>query len=1009
MSTKRIIDLQTASTLGSDDYVMIDSATSGTKKYAISELKTAIEDVEDGSGISAGAIGTEALDDGAVTNAKLGALSVGTSNLQNGAVTLAKIASGSEATTSASGLMSSTDKAKLDGFGAASTYALKTEIAGAYIYRGSVANEAALPVTGQKVGDVYNIIAASSYGQAGANVAWNGSDWDALGETFDIGNGTVTTGKIADLAVTEAKLANSAVTTNKIADANVTTAKIADANVTTGKLANLGVTTGKIANSAVTSDKIASNAVITEKITDGAVTANKLDASSVTTAKINNLAVTTDKLGSESVTSAKLASNSVTTAKIVDSAVTEGKLANNAVTSDKISNSAVTTAKIADGNVTTAKIADSNVTTAKIADLNVTEGKLANSAVTTTKLNDSAVTTAKIADANVTTAKIADLNVTEGKLANDAVTTDKVADGAITRDKLNEEVTDELDFKADVDGYYTDMTVGAADNLTGRGDTTTAEFLYRTAGGTADIETGQALAKSVKGNTLVWNQLAANETYTTSGSRNLTAGTTVVAQHKYLIRAKFEIEAIGSNQPALMLYAMQSGSASKQFEARTVNGASGVYAAIGTASLSGISNGTNQNVDGNIWLYSAVYDGTVTISNPQLFDLTKMFGAGNEPSTVAEFEALFPEPYYEYDAGSLLSVNMEGIETVGFNQWDGTFEKGGIDASTGADISNALWSRTGFIPVFPNTTYYIYGPTDGEAYRPHYYDAGKNYISTPAGGMNWVNTTFTTPANTWYVRLMGSRYPMASEVCINLSWSGRRNGEYEPFWSSQREIAASTYFPDGMRSAGSVRDELTSTEAITRVGVVDLGTLTWTYSSGGYFYSSISEKAVGNCNLMCDRYETTSADSVVNMTDKQIKGHASTTSMYIKDSSFGTDGVALKASLSGVMLFYALATPTVTPIDPALNLSYRVDDFGTEEIMVPEDERSAPPVLDIAYGLNVVDFVRRAPSEYMSHASFQQFCIALQSKMGIVITETWDDTDNRYEYSIADAPSSNEG
>jgi hypothetical protein len=37
---------------------------------------------------------------------------------------------------------------------------------------------------------------------------------------------------------------------------------------------------------------------------------------------------------------------------------------------------------------------------------------------------------------------------------------------------------------------------------------------------------------------------------------------------------------------------------------------------------------------------------------PQLFDLTAMFGAGNEPATVAEFEALFPDAYYPYDAGT---------------------------------------------------------------------------------------------------------------------------------------------------------------------------------------------------------------------------------------------------------------------------------------------------------------------------------------------------------------------
>ena len=92
----------------------------------------------------------------------------------------------SAATTSANGLMSATDKSKLDGFSQASDYALKSEITGIYKYKGSVATESLLPSSGQTAGDVWNIEAASSYGAAGMNVVWDGSAWDALGEKFTI-------------------------------------------------------------------------------------------------------------------------------------------------------------------------------------------------------------------------------------------------------------------------------------------------------------------------------------------------------------------------------------------------------------------------------------------------------------------------------------------------------------------------------------------------------------------------------------------------------------------------------------------------------------------------------------------------------------------------------------------------------------------------------------------------------------------------------------------------------
>lgn len=41
----------------------------------------------------------------------------------------------------------------------------------------------------------------------------------------------------------------------------------------------------------------------------------------------------------------------------------------------------------------------------------------------------------------------------------------------------------------------------------------------------------------------------------------------------------------------------------------------------------------------------------------QCFDLTVMFGAGNEPTTVEEFKALFPADYYPYNAGEITTVS----------------------------------------------------------------------------------------------------------------------------------------------------------------------------------------------------------------------------------------------------------------------------------------------------------------------------------------------------------------
>lgn len=85
----------------------------------------------------------------------------------------------SDATQGTHGLMSTADKKKLDAFGEASTYALKSDITAMYRYKGSVASYDKLPTSGQTIGDVYDV-------GNGMNYAWNGEKWDGLGQVFTI-------------------------------------------------------------------------------------------------------------------------------------------------------------------------------------------------------------------------------------------------------------------------------------------------------------------------------------------------------------------------------------------------------------------------------------------------------------------------------------------------------------------------------------------------------------------------------------------------------------------------------------------------------------------------------------------------------------------------------------------------------------------------------------------------------------------------------------------------------
>lgn len=65
------------------------------------------------------------------------------------------------------------------------------------------------------------------------------------------------------------------------------------------------------------------------------------------------------------------------------------------------------------------------------------------------------------------------------------------------------------------------------------------------------------------------------------------------------------------------------------------------------------------------WL-SAIYSDKDTVFNKlkfsvMLIDLTAMFGSGNEPTTVEEFEKIFPADYYPYNAGEVVRTGVTEV------------------------------------------------------------------------------------------------------------------------------------------------------------------------------------------------------------------------------------------------------------------------------------------------------------------------------------------------------------
>lgn len=251
-------------------------------------------------------------------------------------------------------------------------------------------------------------------------------------------------------------------------------------------------------------------------------------------------------------------------------------------------------------------------------------------------------------------------------------TTYTVTNGAVTSvDGKTGAVT--LENKAEVDGYYERMAVGRADNLVDRKDQGTEQsFGFRTACGDISItDDGTAVVKEIRGKTLVWNQLV-------DFSKNAKSNVTVINNKTYQIAANTGfafvdytgIPIIDGHKFATIVD-VKSNTSSVPIR---VSFRGGTSQSVGIDAVTGSIRSINTASGGNTSLRVSAYGTTteattIVFDKIQLFDLTKMFGAGKEPSSVAEFCAIFPLDY-QNNEGSMLSFNSDAIETVGFNQYD---------------------------------------------------------------------------------------------------------------------------------------------------------------------------------------------------------------------------------------------------------------------------------------------------------------------------------------------------
>ena len=343
-------------------------------------------------------------------------------------------------------------------------------------------------------------------------------------------------------------------------------------------------------------------------------------------------------------------------------------------------------------------------------------------------------------------------------------------------------------------------------------------FTYRESPTPVD---GLAKIKSIKGNTLIWNQLCCKQRYFSRGNNEWSNvytenGVTFTYSDDYTIRITGTPTArayIYANRLDNYNHPVKRGDKLLLRCSDVPNGIDIFSSLYNDSTWKGtgpqksnkyviVPSDVNKiicmGLDVQASLVGQPIDVTVKLS---LFNLTQMFGSGNEP-TEEEFNALFPL-YYSYNVGTLLSFNGTGIKTANEDESE---------------------EHTTTLPI-------------------------------------------------------------------------------------------STYFPTGMKSADTAYDELTPAKATTRINASDMGSLPWTMPTSGIFQVYISDAHV-RPKVLTPFFKYFNNNFTYGGAPNYEDGTGGTNpnnqNIYYKDSNF-TSVDALKSAMSGVYLYYELATPVELP------------------------------------------------------------------------------------------------
>lgn len=618
---------------------------------------------------------------------------------------------------------------------------------------------------------------------------------------------------------------------------------------------------------------------------------------------------------------------------------------------------------------------------------------------------ESAQNAAQSASAAAESATAAESSASAANTAKTAAQTAQTA--AETAQAAAEQASDDADAAADraeqaeqevlssMDGTYENLTSGNAQQLLSVvTESDSAPYLFRQTAANAD----RAYLDEVVGGTVAWNQLAENGNFADTTqwmSNNSAYGTFTVNNNVATFVAG--ASSVGNTSSYFR------NNAVKQLKDHVLLGSISVYpprsttfrfsypsAASGTRSQrcnantwSNVANviKANSDTNGAIFYYNVSADiqegDTILFKNATVFDLTVMFGStiadciysleqANTGAGVAYFRKLFPNDYYEYNSGELLSV--EGVsshDTVGFNLLNEALIDGlqGITKTSSGWVGTAanwlnstrttLWQR---VPHFEGVAYCLTVNVESVAstwvraqveYTDGSYVGGNQVMQNTSGTTIVITNPNKTIANlSLYYGSYGGNNVKVRSFCISF-YDRTKNGTYEPYTKRTYPLDSSLTLRGipKLDASGNLYydgDTYAADGTVTRkYGIVEMGQFRWMEYSGypGLFYIDVTDipfKVPASNTVIANAVMVGYQSFISRDIGKTgyTKGYFALAAnrIYVADDAYTGNTSGFKAAMQGVMLVYELADPTTETATPYRHLQI-CDPNGTEEFV----------------------------------------------------------------------------